>query len=151
MRLIDPNTGQPFVAKSRRRLDEPFQARELTFSCFNRFKFLSADSTRKWFVDAVESARKQYSMQIWAYVLMPEHVHMIIYPGPNPENVSPFLRSLKEKTARPAIRQLKLSNPEWLNRIAVREGKRTRHRFWQPGGGYDRNISSSRALYLMID
>ena len=28
---------------------------------------------------------------------------------------------------------------------------RTRHRFWQPGGGYDRNITSSAALRAVID
>jgi len=32
-----------------------------------------------------------------------------------------------------------------------REGKRIRHRFWQPGGGYDRNITSIEALRAMIE
>jgi putative transposase len=26
-----------------------------------------------------------------------------------------------------------------------------RHRFWQPGGGYDRNITSSETLLAMIE
>jgi hypothetical protein len=38
--------------------------------------------------------------------------------------------------------------PEWLARVTVREGPRLRHRFWQPGGGYDRNITSSEACVL---
>ena len=112
MRLIDPSSGKPFVSKSRERIDEPFQPRELTFCCFNNFKFLSADRARNWFAKALADARKQWSMHLWAYVLMPQHVHMIVYPGANPENVSPFLRSLKERTARPAIRHLKLSSPK---------------------------------------
>jgi hypothetical protein len=33
----------------------------------------------------------------------------------------------------------------------VHEGSRVRHRFWQPGGGYDRNITSIAALRAMID
>jgi putative transposase len=33
----------------------------------------------------------------------------------------------------------------------VREGPRVRRRFWQPGGGYDRNITSIEALRAMID
>jgi putative transposase len=33
----------------------------------------------------------------------------------------------------------------------VREGQRLRHRFWQPGGGYDRNITSIETLHAMID
>jgi hypothetical protein len=40
---------------------------------------------------------------------------------------------------------------EWLARVSVREGRRLRHRFWQPGGGYDRNITSTEALRAVID
>jgi putative transposase len=35
--------------------------------------------------------------------------------------------------------------------VTVREGPRIRRRFWQPGGGYDRNITSIEALRAMID
>lgn len=35
--------------------------------------------------------------------------------------------------------------------LTVREGKRVRHRFWQPGGGYDRNVTDLASLRLMID
>ncbi len=33
----------------------------------------------------------------------------------------------------------------------MREGPRIRRRFWQPGGGYDRNITSIAVLRAMID
>jgi hypothetical protein len=33
----------------------------------------------------------------------------------------------------------------------VREGSQQRHRFWQPGGAYDRNITTPGALRAMID
>ena len=33
----------------------------------------------------------------------------------------------------------------------MREGPRLRHRFWQPGGGYDRNITSTEALRAVIE
>src|SRR5207245_2228878 len=46
---------------------------------------------------------------------------------------------------------LKSNAPEWLARVTVREGSRLRHRFWQPGGGYDRNITSTEALRAAID
>jgi hypothetical protein len=38
-----------------------------------------------------------------------------------------------------------------LPRLRVREGKRLRHRVWQPGGGYDRNITTAAALRAEID
>jgi putative transposase len=36
-------------------------------------------------------------------------------------------------------------------RVSVREGRRLRHRFWQPGGRYDRNITSTEVLRAVID
>ena len=35
--------------------------------------------------------------------------------------------------------------------MTVREGTRVRRRFWQPGGGYDRNITSMATLRAIID
>ena len=46
---------------------------------------------------------------------------------------------------------LKANAPAWLARLKVREGPRVRHRFWQPGGGYDRNITTAAGLRAMID
>jgi putative transposase len=65
--------------------------------------------------------------------------------------MSRFLQALKEPVARNAIAYLKVNAPEWLSRITVCEGKRTRHRFWQPGGGYDRNITQTGSLRGMIE
>src|SRR5437763_11039394 len=56
-----------------------------------------------------------------------------------------------EPVARQAIAYLKAKAPQWLARLTVHEGQRVRHRFWQPGGGYDRNITSTEALRAMID
>jgi putative transposase len=62
-----------------------------------------------------------------------------------------FLQAVKEPVARRAIRYWKSNAPDWLARLTVREGKRIRHRFWQPGGGYDRNLTSAEALRAVID
>ncbi|MBX9680307.1 MAG: hypothetical protein K2X38_16220 [Gemmataceae bacterium] len=90
-------------------------------------------------------------MKLWAYVIMPEHVRLIIQPGIEETLVSKFLAAAKEPVARKAVKRLKSTNSAWLDRIAVQEGDRLRHRFWQPGGGYDRNITCSETLRLMIE
>jgi putative transposase len=81
---------------------------------------------------------------------MPEHVHVLVYPGDAPERMSAFLQAVKEPVARKAIRYLKEHASEWLARVAVPEGRRVRHRFWEPGGGYDRNITRIEALRAVI-
>ena len=32
----------------------------------------------QWFIEALEKARARFGFQIWAYVLMPDHVHLVI-------------------------------------------------------------------------
>ncbi|MBC8876333.1 MAG: transposase [Planctomycetes bacterium] len=80
MRFFNPKTGKTYVRKLRRRFDIPGQARELTFSCYRRFQFLSRDRTREWFIEAMENARQEWPIDYWAYVIMPEHVHLLVYP-----------------------------------------------------------------------
>ena len=58
---------------------------------------------------------------------------------------------VKERVARQAIGWLEQNAPQWIPRITVREGMRSRRRFWQPGGGYDRNIECIDTLERMID
>jgi putative transposase len=151
MQIVDPLTGKTYVEKRRRRYNEPGQPRELTFSCYRRYAFLACERTREWFREALEEARRRFGFQLWAYVLMPEHVHLLVYPGDTAEQMPRFLQAVKEPVARQAIRYLQANSPAWLARLTVREGKRQRHRFWQPGGGYDRNVTSSAALCAMIE
>jgi len=50
------------------------------------------------------------------------------------------------------MRFLKENAPNWLDRLAVvRPTGRTEHRFWQRGGGYDRNFTSLRAVRRVVD
>src|SRR5436190_1577778 len=143
MRILDPATGRTRFKKRRVRSNEPGQPRELTFSCYRRFAFLSRDRTREWLAEALAEARTKVAFQLWAYVFMPEHVHLLVYPGDAPQRMSRFLQAVKEPVARKAIHFLEHTAPEWLARITVMEGARRRRRFWQPGGGYDRNITSA--------
>ena len=153
MRIVDPATGTSYFKKCRRRINAAGHARELTFSCYRRFSFFSRERTCEWFREANEVARKKFTFGIWAYVLMPDHVHLLVYPGDRAAaaQVPRFLQAVKEPVARQAIEYLKANAPQWLARLTVQEGQRVRHRFWQPGGGYDRNITSARTLRAMIE
>ena len=41
--------------------------------------------------------------------------------------------------------------PGWLPRLSVQEGSRVRRRFWQPGGGYDRNVVEPATAVRVIE
>ncbi len=50
----------------------------ITFSCYRRQKFLQTAVARNHFVHALERTRKWYAFYVVAFVVMPEHVHLLI-------------------------------------------------------------------------
>jgi len=135
----------------RRNYDEPGHAHELTFSCYHRFQFLRAERTCEWLHDSIAAARSKLDFDLWAFVFMPEHVHLIVHPRRPIYDIATIREAIKEPVGRNAVKFLRNEAPEWLERIRVKKGNRLRHLFWQSGGGYDRNITEPRTLLKMID
>ena len=131
-------------------VNEPGHAHELTFSCFHRFAFLEAERTCQWLADALNEARVSLDFALWAYVFMPEHVHLMIYPRKKVYDIRTIRHAIKEPVGRKAIKHLRDHAPRWLPRITVRRGNRLERRFWQAGGGYDRNVWEPAAILAMI-
>ena len=140
------------IRHRRRSFDHPGHAHELTFSCYHGYELLSRDRSRNWFVDALEEARRKHHFLLLAYVIMPEHAHVLTLPEPLSYGIRHFLKSVKQPVSRRAMNFLKKTDPTWLERLTARQpgGKVERH-FWQPGGGYDRNIFSTKALMSAIN
>ena len=150
MEIQDPRTGQTFVRKLRKR-DDDGSPRELTFTCFRRLPLLSKDRTRLWFVEVLNAARRNWPIDLWAWVLMPEHVHLLVSPRDSKMKIGRFAGEVKREVARQAVAWLEANSPEFLEKLTVVEGNRIRRRFWQPGGGYDRNVYGIEALSAMIE
>src|ERR1022692_4758068 len=90
----------------------------LTFSCYRRRPYLSPVAAMELFEDALERVRLRYLFVVAGYVVMPEHVHLLVNePG----------RGLLSRT----VQALKLS-------VSMRNRERP---FWQ-AHYYDFNIST---------
>jgi putative transposase len=135
----------------RRNYNLPGHAHELTFSCYRRFAFLRSDRTCHWLAEAINAARLALNFDLWAYVFMPDHVHLIACPREVGYDIAEIRRAIKEPVARRAIAFLRRESPEWIDKLTRRRGSRTETLFWQSGGGYDRNITAPRTLARMID
>ena len=64
-----------------RRLYRPYGLGYLHFitsSCYQRRPFLNTPHRRSLFVQILEEARKRYHFVVVGYVVMPEHIHLII-------------------------------------------------------------------------
>jgi putative transposase len=71
----------------------------ITFSCFHRLPFLEAPATREMFESILEQTRARHQARIYAYVLMPEHIHVLINEPPL-ILLSQLLKALKQITSR---------------------------------------------------
>ena len=50
----------------------------LTFSCYRRRPYMSQVAAMELFEDALERVRRRYLFVVGGYVVMPEHVHLLM-------------------------------------------------------------------------
>jgi REP element-mobilizing transposase RayT len=82
---------------------------------------------------------------------MPDHVHILIQPTSHDVRMDLFLKALKAPFSRRIKRLLEAVGSPLLERLTVLERPGThRFRFWQEGGGYDRNLRSVKAVEAAI-
>ena len=119
----------------------PGEAHFWTGSCYGRMPLLSKDRSRLWFCEAVNAARVKHSFDVWAWVIMPEHVHLLICPRDEIYEMKDILWSIKQPVGVKAIGWMKQHDPNFLERLTITNATRTYHRFWQAGPGFDENVS----------
>jgi putative transposase len=61
-----------------KRLHHSGQAHFLTFSCYHRLPLLAQMKMEESFLLALEQTRQRFGMHVFAYVVMPEHVHLLV-------------------------------------------------------------------------
>jgi putative transposase len=121
------------TVKLMRRREVPDGLRFITFSCDRRRPFLLQEDACHAFLDALSKAQRKHGLAIHAWVLMPEHVHLLCRPGPN----VPLARTLMCIKVSVAKRTLGHASDSALDPSPEPP---TERRFWQRGGGFDRNV-----------
>ncbi len=96
----------------------------ITFTCYHWKPYLATAATRDLFEEMLEQTRRLYRFYISAYVVMPEHVHLMV-SEPERRLLSVALQALKQAVAR---RQNAAHPPFWQARY------------------YDRNIWTRKAF-----
>lgn len=124
-------------------------AHELTFSCYLNRPFLSKERTCRYLVDAINASRVKHDFDLWAYVFMSDHVHLVIHPRREHYSIAQILRSIKQPASRRALEYLRRNNPNGLRLLATNQRDEP-YRFWQKGGGYDRNITKVETLLQSV-
>jgi putative transposase len=137
--------------RHRQNYNQPGDAHELTFCCYHRYKFLQAERTAEWLKQAIDEARAEFDFAVWAYVFMPEHAHLIVWPRRPKYEIADIRKAIKEPVGRKGIAHIQVHAPEWLPRVTRQRGKRIERMFWLSGGGFDRNITDGETRLRMIE
>jgi putative transposase len=111
----------------------------VTFCCYHRRRYLETVRAKNLFLRMLEEARKKFEFRLIGYVIMPEHVHLLI-SEPKRGNVSRVLQVLKQRVSR-GMRRRKRRDAKSQLSLKFGESMTEDRRFWQRRF-YDFNVWS---------
>ena len=82
-----------------RRFQNTGQSHFVTFCCYHRRPLLLINHNRQIFEAALERVRRNFGLRVYAYVVMPEHVHLLM-SEPLRATLADAIKSLKQGVAR---------------------------------------------------
>src|SRR5271157_3374565 len=116
-----------------RRFQESGQSHFVTFSCYRRLPYFATPEMFDQFVRSLENMRRRFELCIYGYVVMPEHVHLLLSEPPQAR--------LAE-----AIHYLKLSFAKRMRSLRPEDQPGS---FWQKRY-YDRNVRDAREFTVKL-
>ena len=117
-----------------KRLHHSGQAHFLTFSCYHRRPLLAEMHMEEAFLRVLEMVRRRFAMRVYGYVVMPEHVHLLVCE-PSENLLAKVMQILKARVAM----------------LARREGKRAigEEPFWQ-ARYFDHNVRNHAGFVTQL-
>lgn len=128
---------------SRLTVNIPGHIHFLTCSFYHRFDLLASSTACQLLGAALRDARETAQFDLWAYVFMPNHVHLLIRPRSETYSMAAIQRSFKEPFAREFVQLMRQNDTHLLKLLRFGQNPRWFHRVWQRGGGFDRNLYTS--------
>jgi putative transposase len=135
-----------------RHIDDPGHVRELTFSCYRRWPLLTIDLWRQLLSESIDRATGRHRYQLSAFVFMPDHVHLVVFPISGASGIDALLLAIKRPFSYRVKQLLQQSRDELLERLTIRQRPGvSSFRFWQEGPGYDRNLTEPKTVVAAIE
>jgi putative transposase len=104
-------------------------ARFVTFSCFHRFQLLREATIIRTFLAELRAIRER-GIKIFGYVVMPEHVHLVLLPG-DLVRLGVEVGRLKSKSARRMLPMIERVPNMRTDLLHARHDGENRRVFWQ--------------------
>ncbi|MCA9238744.1 MAG: transposase [Planctomycetales bacterium] len=109
----------------RRIYDQEKHAQFVTFSCYRRRRMLDCEALRNALLELLAQKLNEYCGICSGYVVMPDHVHTIIW-FEEPGELSRFMKSWKQTSSMKLKRVLRGVAPKYASQIPHGDP------FWQP-------------------
>ena len=110
----------------------------ITCSCYQRLPLLNSSKDRDCFLKILEQTRQRYRFVVVGYVVMPEHVHLLL-TEPEVGSPSTVMQVVKQRTAQALLPKRKHRDPRQPELFA----EETRRAFWQ-ARFYDFNVWTTK-------
>ncbi len=85
-----------------KRFQQSGQSHFVTFCCCHRRQLFTTAEAKRVFEAALERVRRAYGLRVYGYVVMPEHVHLLL-SEPEKASLAAALKSLKQGVSRRLI------------------------------------------------
>jgi putative transposase len=119
--------------------------RFVTFCCHQRLPLMHEARVASAFAAVMSDTFARHDVKLHAWVVMPEHVHLFVTQGEIA--LSEALAAIKVRLARRVLTRWKQEQASVLHKLRDENGN---YRFWQRGGGFDRNTRDEYELRRTI-
>ena len=120
------------MPRNLKRYQKTGQLHFVTFRCYRRQPFLRTAAKRDIFLRALEQARRRFGLVVVGYVVMPEHVHLLV-SEPEKGSLATAIQLVKQTSSRNSHKSRRSSQQELFAESEIRTP------FWQTRY-YDFNV-----------
>jgi putative transposase len=113
-----------------RHYDNLGTARFITFSCHKRLHLLRDPDVINSILEEIDAARNIHNFALLAYVIMPNHVHLVIHPRAECK-MGRVIGEIKSKAAKKIMPVFKARYPEYAEKLRIERDGEGRLVLWQ--------------------
>jgi putative transposase len=110
--------------------DEIESARYVTFCTHRKIRLLKSDLFKQYVIDSINEAREIFKFKLFGYVLMPEHVHLMVWPMPG-SKIGEIIGFIKMDSAKKMMIKLREIDSKVLPKLLVIRNRLERYVIWQ--------------------
>jgi len=130
--------------------DHDGRARFITFCTHEKIPLLTNNVIRKIVIDSISAMRDEYGFLLIGYVIMPEHIHLVIIPRID-TRVGAIIGDIKRFSSKRIIKIFKTrNNNALLDKLNVCRDGNSRLAFWQRRC-YDHNCRLEKSMWEKVN